>query len=177
MIIRIAPRANHFYHVVEERMLLRHCSTLFSKDRMPLLVIVNSLAVLASLYEKVLDWSGLPRESVCVFAAGFSDKHKEAADACFRDATNRSKIMIATTAYALGIDAFVHSVIHFGVPGSVPVFLQGAGRAGRDESILEAHCTVVVDAAGLRAADKFMRMFLGAARKKPQKPPGSRAMA
>jgi superfamily II DNA helicase RecQ len=176
MVIRIEPHQNHFYHVVEERMLLRYTYALFAKDRLPLLVIVNSLSMMIKVHDQVMEWSGLPSSSVCLFAGGFSDEHKIEVDAHFRDDVDRTKIMIATTAYALGIDAFIRSVIHFGVPRNLAIYLQGSGRAGRHPSIAEAHCTIVVGAVGLRSADLRMKQLLGSARKRPKKPFGSMAM-
>jgi superfamily II DNA helicase RecQ len=176
MVIRIEPHQNHFYHVVEERMLLRYTYALFAKDRLPLLVIVNSLSMMIKVHDQVMEWSGLPSSSVCLFAGGFSDEHKIEVDAHFRDDVDRAKIMIATTAYALGIDAFIRSVIHFGVPRNLAIYLQGSGRAGRHPSIAEAHCTIVVGAVGLRSADLRMKQLLGSARKRPKKPFGSMAM-
>lgn len=177
MVFRIEARSNHVYHVIEERVLERHSSLLFSRDRLPVLLVVNSLAELTALYARVIEWSGLPESSVLLFAAGFSEEHQRAADASFRDSTDRAKIMIATSAYSLGIDAFIRSVVHFGVPRNLAAYLQGVGRAGRDSSILDAHCTLIVDSAGLRAASSDMRIFLGSARLRPKKPDGSTAMA
>jgi superfamily II DNA/RNA helicase len=177
LVIEIVARRNHFYHVVEERVLLRYAPSLFAEDRLPCLVVVNSLAALVALRPKVVAWSGLPESSVVVFAAGLSDEHQQVADTQFRDPANRMRIMIATSAYSLGIDAFICSVVHYGVPRDLAAYLQGVGRAGRDPSIREAHCTLVVDAAGLQAASKEMRQFLGAARQKPKKPDGSSSMA
>jgi hypothetical protein len=170
-------RENHYYHVIEERVVLGHVGTLFAKNRLPLLVIVNSIAALHALHARIVQWSGLPPSSVLLYAAGFSDEHKAAADARFRDRLQRDVIMIATTAYALGIDAYITSVIQFGVPSTVTAFVQGAGRAGRDPSITAAHCTLIVDAVGLRGADEGMKRLLGLMRAKPKKPKGSEHQA
>lgn len=177
MVIEISPRRNQFYHVVEERLLQRHARDLFAVDRLPCLVVVNSLAELVSLHPKIVSWSGLEKSSVLVFAAGFSEMHKNLADAVFRDASDRKKVMIVMSSYSLGIDAFIKSVVHFGVPRDLASYLQGVGRAGRDLSISEAHCTLVVDRAGLQAASPEMRRFLGSARQKPNRPKDSNAMA
>ncbi len=177
MVIKILSRLNHVYHIVEERVLLRHVSGLFSEERLPCLVVVNSLASLVALHARIVEWSRLPASSVLLFAAGFSKEHQRAADASFRDPLDRKKIMIATSAYSLGIDAFIRSVVHYGVPRDVASYFQGVGRAGRDPTIFEAHCTLVVDTAGLQAASKEMRQLLGSARQRSKKPSGSTSMA
>jgi hypothetical protein len=132
---------------------------------------------MTSLYSRIVVWSNLPLSSVRLFAAGFSEQHLKEADSTFRDPNDRLKIMIATSAYSLGIDAFIRSVIHYSVPSDIASYLQGIGRCGRDPSIEEAHCTLVIDGVGLQAADKEMRVFLGCARVRPKKPAGSSAMA
>jgi ATP-dependent DNA helicase RecQ len=163
MVIYIVLQHNHVYHIIKECVLLRHASTLFANERLPLLVVVNSLAVMTSLYSWIVAWSNLPLSSVWLFAAGFSEQHLKEADSTFRDPNDRLKIMIATSAYSLGIDAFIRSVIHYSVPSDIASYLQGIGRCGRDPSIEEAHCTLVIDGVGLQAADKEMHVFLGCA--------------
>ncbi len=169
----LSRRENHFYHVVEERMLLGHVGELFDRSRLPALVIVNSITMLHALHARIADWAKLPLASVLLYAAGFSEEHKRDADRIFRDPLAHEVVMIATTAYALGIDAFITSVVLYGVPESVTAFVQGAGRAGRDASIAVAHCTLVVDVVGLRGTDDAMKRVLGMMRVKPKKPQGS----
>jgi len=170
---QLERRHNQFYHVIEETLLLRHKDELFHRDRMPLLIIVTSIGQLVSLQDRVMEWTGLPKSAVMLYAGGFSDGHKSAADTRFRNADEPHVVMIATTAYALGIDANIVSVIQFGVPSSLAALVQGAGRAGRGVHVEVAHCTLVVDANGLRAADDAIKRFLGTKRPKSKKPDGS----
>lgn len=173
LVRHIMRRENHYYHVVEEALLLRHVDALFERARMPLLVIVNSIATMVMLRQCVMDWTGLDESSVLLYAGGFSEEHKRMADERFRDTADRHVVMIATTAYALGIDANIASVILYGVPSSLAALVQGVGRAGRDGNVLTAHCTVVVDANGLRMADEATKMVLGMRRLKHRKPEDS----
>lgn len=58
---------------------------------------------------------------------------------------SKTKIMVATTAFGMGIDVpDVELVIHFNTPISMTDYIQQIGRAGRNEQI-KAHCVLFYD--------------------------------
>lgn len=54
--------------------------------------------------------------------------------------TNQTKVMVATTAFGMGIDkADVKMVIHLSIPESLEDYFQQAGRAGRNQEVAFAY--------------------------------------
>ena len=75
-----------------------------------------------------------------VYHAGLAPGERQAAQQAFMD--GRTRVMVATHAFGLGIDKqdirFVH---HAGLPGSLEQYVQEIGRAGRDG--LAARCSLI----------------------------------
>jgi len=62
---------------------------------------------------------------------------------------NKSRIMVATSAFGMGIDKpDVRLVVHYGIPPSPEAYFQEAGRAGRDKQ--KAYAVLLYEASDLK---------------------------
>ena len=58
---------------------------------------------------------------------------KEMIMSLFSDTKSVLRVLIATTAFNMGIDVLdIHQVFHFGAPCNIEQYLQEIGRTGRD---------------------------------------------
>ena len=73
---------------------------------------------------------GAARISAVQYHGGMFEEERMAAHKQFSE--NKSKVMVATAAYGLGVDKpDVGRVIHYGLPGTLESYVQQIGRAGR----------------------------------------------
>ncbi|MDP9424611.1 MAG: RecQ family ATP-dependent DNA helicase [Actinomycetota bacterium] len=120
--------------------------------------------------------SGLRRAGVNAahYHAGLAPKDRSSVQERFM--TDELDIVVATIAFGMGVDKpNVRFVIHASVPGSLPAYIQEAGRAGRDGG--DAQCIILyrgadlgrrkrlvtVNAAGTDEVGSFFRALSGVA--------------
>ena len=120
--------------------------------------------------------SGLRRAGVNAahYHAGLSPGDRSSVQERFM--TDEVDVVVATIAFGMGVDKpNVRFVVHASVPGSLPAYIQEAGRAGRDGN--DASCVVLyrgadlgrrkrlvtVNAAGTDEVSSFFRALCGVA--------------
>jgi ATP-dependent DNA helicase RecQ len=80
------------------------------------------------------------------YHAGRTGSLRERAQAAF--ACGRTRVLVATSAFGMGIDyPDVRVIVHFQAPGSLEAYYQEAGRAGRDGE--PGHCLMLFGAADM----------------------------
>jgi len=160
------------FRFMQETDVLQNLDVLFNVDRMPMLIISQSLSDVEFLKENVRNWVSVPSDVVLEieeYASGFHEGHKKIVDTWFRsEDPKRIKILIATVAFGLGVDLpHIRSVLVWGAPRTVAALIQAFGRAGRDPARVErAYCSLVVTPYSLSNAEENMRVLVGRPRKK-----------
>ena len=102
----------------------------------PAIVYVHTRRQAEDISRK-LSRMGIPAEA---YHAGMSKAERDRVQGRFM--TDDLPVIVATVAFGMGVDKpNVRTVIHAGVPASIPAYVQEAGRAGRDGRT--AHSTVL----------------------------------
>lgn len=94
-------------------------------------------AIIKHLGEEKTEPPGYPNfleyRLVTMFTRASTSPMKELVMSLFRNTKSVLRVLIATTAFSMGIDMpDIHQIFHWGAPGDVEQYLQEIGRAGRD---------------------------------------------
>ena len=83
--------------------------------------------------------------------------YKELVLSLFRDTQSKLRILIATTAFSMGIDIpDIRQVYHWGAPSDLEQYVQEIGRAGRDRKVSRA---VLINNKGYSHVSKPMKEY------------------
>jgi len=115
------------------------------------LVFCRSCTECTDIYEAILDKLGtavteppgypnfLEFRLVSMYTRPSKSSYKELVLSLFRNTQSKLRVLIATTAFSMGIDIpDIRQIYHWGVPSDLEQYLQEIGRAGRDRKASKA---------------------------------------
>lgn len=139
-IISTSQRTNLSYKVIQvedENEKYTKLRELLDSHGVPTIVYTSRRRIVETLYSRLQ----IDGYHVSKFHGGMDKDEKIAEQNAFM--SDQSQIMIATSAFGMGVDkSNVGVVIHYNISDSIENYVQEAGRAGRDEKI-QAICYVL----------------------------------
>ncbi len=126
----------------------RHCSDLYA-------------LLLHKLGTHFTDPPGYPNivkyRLIDMYSRVLTAKKKENVLTSFIEADSTLRLVIATTAFGMGIDCpNIRRIYHFGLPNNLEEYVQETGRAGRDGGDAEA---ILFQGSGEKHANKSMKLY------------------
>ena len=119
------------------------------------------LAIIEQLDKDKIEPPGYPNfleyRLVTMFTRASTSHMKKMVLSLFRNTKSLLRVLIATTAFSMGIDMpDIHQIFHYGTPCDVEQYLQEIGRAGRDEKESRA---VLINSKGYHHVQPQMKRY------------------
>ena len=137
-------------------------------DGRPVLIYCQKIRYAFSLRDELVKELGFGNNSITIYNSDVDSFDREKNHRDFKE--NRKNVMIATSAYGMGIDkSDIWAVVYNNVPGTLEELVQGGGRICRDRKLLEKYAKEndpanMIIISSQRDYDQYKRKFI----KKPE---------
>lgn len=176
VIIGVSPNRPNIYLSMWDKMKLEEFSKQIStelasrkKDYPKTVIFCQTYKDVSDLYSTLIkhlgedktDPAGYPNllqfRLITMYTRASTDSMKKAVLSTFTKTGSTLRIVIATTAFSMGIDCpDIHKIIHWGPPCNLEQYLQEIGRAGRDGNPSHA---ILIAGKGNRHIQYSMKMY------------------